>query len=215
MSRFADRTATALLVIDLQVGVLRRAHRADDVVARVAGLVGRVRQAGVPVVWVRHSDAELVPGSDAWQLVDELVPVEGEPVVDNTFRSAFAETTLDAILAELQVGALVVCGAQSEFCVASTIAAALERGFDVSLVHDAHTTENAEFEGLDLPAEVTIGLVNAMFATASAPQAECGVLAAGDVHFEPARNDDAELLAMVEAEDDADEDRADAQVGLA
>ena len=55
MTTLEDRPNTALLVIDVQNGVVAAAHERDAVVSNVAGLVERARQESVPVVWVQHS----------------------------------------------------------------------------------------------------------------------------------------------------------------
>ena len=142
MTTFADRPHAALLVIDVQNAVVAQARRRDKVVATVAGLVNRARLAGVPVVWGRHADKTLHAGSAAWQIVPELIPEADEPVVDKGWRDAFDDTGLEQILAQRAVGRLIVTGAQTDFCVRSTLRGALMRGYDAILVDDAHTTDD-------------------------------------------------------------------------
>lgn len=132
---------SALLVVDLQVGVLRQAWEAPRVLARVAALVDRARAAGVPVLWVQHGDDELRPGSADWQWAPPLAPAPGEPRIDKRHNSAFEQTGLEAALAGLGVSHLVLAGAASNWCIRATAHAALERGYDLTLVADAHTTE--------------------------------------------------------------------------
>ncbi|BBE22858.1 hypothetical protein MN0502_17410 [Arthrobacter sp. MN05-02] len=79
MTTLQNRPHTALLVVDVQTGVVAGAHARDAVVCNIDALVARARSEGVPVVWVQHSDAELEVGSDAWQLVPELERLAGEP----------------------------------------------------------------------------------------------------------------------------------------
>ena len=66
MTTLTDRPNTALLVIDVQQGVVTGAHQRDAVVANIGALVDRARAAGTPVVWVAHSDGEMAQGSDDW-----------------------------------------------------------------------------------------------------------------------------------------------------
>ncbi|MCW3844292.1 isochorismatase family protein [Micromonospora yasonensis] len=73
MTTLVDRPHTALLVIDVQNGVVNHAYDRDRVVANVATLVDRARAAGVAVVWVQDHSGELVRGSEPWQYVPELV----------------------------------------------------------------------------------------------------------------------------------------------
>jgi nicotinamidase-related amidase len=154
MSTLTDRTGTALLVIDVQNGVVEGAHERDAVVANISTLVDRAREEGVPIVWVQHSDEGLQKGSQAWEYVPELVRTESEPVVHKTFGDSFEDTDLEQILAAAGVGSLVVAGAQTDACVRSTIHGAFARGYDVTLVGDAHTTEDLTRWGAPPPDQV-------------------------------------------------------------
>jgi len=89
------------------------------------------------VVWVQHSDEQLARGSDGWQLVSELVPGDAEPLVEKSYGDSFEETSLETVLSRLGVGRLVVVGAQTDWCVRSTLHGALARGYGANLVSDA------------------------------------------------------------------------------
>jgi nicotinamidase-related amidase len=154
MSTFTDRPHTALLVIDVQNGVVAEAHDRDRVVANVATLVDRARSARVPVVWVQHSGDNLERGSDGWRYVPELPQADGEPVVHKRYGDSFEDTDLEAVLANAGVGHLAVAGAQTDECIRSTIHGAFTRGYDVTLVGDAHTTEDLTAYGAPPPAQV-------------------------------------------------------------
>ncbi|HRD59714.1 MAG TPA: isochorismatase family protein [Nocardioides sp.] len=130
----------ALVVVDVQVGVVEGAWEADRVVGNVTRAVDRARAAGVPVVWVQHEDDELVRDTPVWQWVPELIPAEGEARVFKRFNSSFERTTLDDELARLDVSHLALAGAATNWCIRATAYAALERGYDLTLVGDAHTT---------------------------------------------------------------------------
>jgi nicotinamidase-related amidase len=82
MSRLANRPNTALLVVDVQQGVVSGNHERDAVVANVGRLVEKAREEGVPVVWVQHSDQGLERGSDDWRIVPELNPDKAQPLVE-------------------------------------------------------------------------------------------------------------------------------------
>jgi nicotinamidase-related amidase len=147
MTTLTNRPNTALLVIDVQNGVVESAHKRDAVVANINVALAKARATGVPVIWVQHSDEEMPIGSDAWQIVPELVPASGEGRVEKTFRSSFAETNLEALLAAGGVGHLVICGAETNNCVRHTSHAALESGYDITLLADAHTTNGYTWNG--------------------------------------------------------------------
>jgi nicotinamidase-related amidase len=135
-----------LLVVDVQVGVVAQAWEAQRVVANVATSVARARERGVPVVWVQHGDEELKPDTPAWQWVPELTPAPGEPLVHKRFNSAFEQTTLADELESLGATHIVLAGAATNWCIRATAYGALDRGYDLTLVSDAHTTESIEPE---------------------------------------------------------------------
>ncbi len=139
MTTLANRPNTALLVVDVQNGVVDGAHRRDEVVANIGSLVERARRERVPVVWVQHRSDELARGSDVWRIVPELTPDEAEPLVEKEYGNSFEDTTLESVLAGLGVGRLVVAGAETDACVRSTLHGAFARGYDATLVSDAHT----------------------------------------------------------------------------
>ncbi|WP_431220224.1 isochorismatase family protein [Leifsonia xyli] len=183
MTTLEGRPATALLVIDVQNGVVDGAHRRDEVVANVSELVDRARAADVPVVWIQHSDAENLPiGSDGWQFVAELARDDSEALVHKTYADSFEDTTLEAVLAEAAVGRLVVAGAQTDECIRSTIHGGLVRGYDVTLVGDAHTTEDLSEWGAPTP-DLVVAHTNLYWANHRAPGRTAEVVDTADVSF--------------------------------
>jgi nicotinamidase-related amidase len=142
MTTLPNRPNTALLVVDVQNGNTTGSVNRDAVVGNVAGLVEKARQEGVPVVWVQHADDNLPRGSDEWRIVPELGPDESEPLVEKSYGDSFESTALETVLSDLGVGRLVVVGAQTDACIRATLHGALVRGYDATLVSDAHTTED-------------------------------------------------------------------------
>ena len=154
MTTLPDRPNTALLVVDVQEGVVANAHQRDEVVGHIRSLVDKARAEHVPVVWVQHSDDGLQPDTPEWRYVAELPLADGEPVVHKRFGDSFEDTTLEAELAARGVGRLVVTGAQSDACIRATLHGAFVRGYDTVLVGDAHTTENLSRWGAPPPDQV-------------------------------------------------------------
>ena len=154
MSTLPNRPNTALLVIDVQNDVVGGAHNRDAVVANIAQLVDRARTQDVAVIWVQHSSDELAIGTDGWQYVPELTQNAGEPVVRKRYPDSFEDTELESVLADRGIGHLVVCGAQTDECIRSTIHGAITRGYDVTLIGDAHTTEDHSPWGAPTPDKV-------------------------------------------------------------
>src|SRR5881409_2362412 len=112
MTTLENRPNTALLVVDVQSGVVEGAHERDAVVANVGSLVEKARRERVPIVWIQQSDERFVPGSDDWRIVPELTPGDAEPLVEKHYGDSFEATTLETVLSDLEVGRLVVVGAQ-------------------------------------------------------------------------------------------------------
>jgi nicotinamidase-related amidase len=180
METTSDRTA--LIVVDVQVGVMVEAVRRDEVIATIAALVEQARAAGTPVIWVLHDDDELERGTDDWQLVPELTIGEGEPVVYKQVRDSFGGTDLDAILTDLDVGHLVVTGAQTDFCVITTLHGSVARGYGATLVSDAHTTEDLTRWG-GAPPDDVIAHTNMTWSSYAVPGREIGTATAAEVTF--------------------------------
>ncbi|MGW2637000.1 isochorismatase family protein [Streptomyces sp. NPDC001348] len=182
MTTLPDRPNTALLVIDVQNGVMAGAHNRDGVIANIDTLVGRARAEDVPVIWVQHSDDHLERDSETWQYVPELFRHDAEPVVHKTYGDSFEDTRLEALLAERRVGRLVVTGAQTDACIRSTLHGAFVRGYDVTLVADAHTTEDLTEYGAPTPDQV-IAHTNLYWRWQSAPGRSAGTVDTAEVTF--------------------------------
>jgi nicotinamidase-related amidase len=165
---------TAVIVIDMQVGVLDGCHDAGGVTHRTALLVERARAAGVPVIWVQDHD-DFPEGTPEWELMRK------------TRRDAFVGTELADALAELSVTHLVVAGAQTDYCIRTTTQSAAVRGFDVTLVGDAHTTVDAEHEGVPISARQVIAHTNMYFSGLRYPGLRFGVGRHDQVEFAPNR----------------------------
>jgi nicotinamidase-related amidase len=182
MTTLPNRPNTALLVVDVQKGVVEAAHDRDAVVANIDSLVGKAREEGVPVVWVQHSDDGLARGSDEWRIVPELDPAESEPLIEKSYGDSFEDTPLEGVLSELAVGRLVVVGAQTDACIRSTLHGALVRGYDATLVGDAHTTEDQTAWGAPPPDQV-IAHTNLYWRYQTAPGRTAGTVETKDVDF--------------------------------
>ncbi|WP_427173746.1 cysteine hydrolase family protein [Arthrobacter sp. 92] len=182
MTTLADRPNTALLVIDMQKGVVGEAYRRDNVVANIATLVDKARSAGVDVIWIQHNSDDLPKGTENWQYVPELVRRESEPLVHKQYPDAFEDTELESALAAHGIGRVFVSGAQTDECIRSTLHGAITRGYDVTLVGDAHTTEDLSEFGAPSPEKV-IAHTNLYWQYHKAPGRSAGTVNADDVDF--------------------------------
>ena len=133
---------SALLVIDVQNGVVLNAFEKDSVVVQINRAIDSARANDLPVIWVQHSEDEMPIGSDFWEIIPELVPEPHDARIDKIHGSSFLETDLADVLKEHEISHLYISGAQSENCVNATTVDALERGYRVTLISDAHTTDD-------------------------------------------------------------------------
>jgi nicotinamidase-related amidase len=177
-----NRPNTALLVIDVQNGVVGEAYDRDAVVANIATLVDKARAADVDVVWVQHNDDDLAKGSESWQYVPELVRQDSEVLIQKAYGDSFEETELESVLAARGIGRLIVSGAQTDACIRSTLHGAIVRGYDATLVADAHTTEDQSQWGAPPPDKV-IAHTNLYWKYHTAPGRTAGTVSTADVDF--------------------------------
>lgn len=182
MTTLTDRPRTAMIVIDVQSGVMAGAYRRDEVIGNIRTLVEKARTAGVPIVWIQHSDVELVRGSETWRYVDELPRLPDEPVVHKLYGDSFEGTDLHEVLARSRAGHLVVAGAESDACIRSTIHGAFTRGYDVTVVGDAHTTNDRSEWGAPQP-EAVIAHLNLYWRNQTAPGRTASVVDTDEVSF--------------------------------
>ena len=183
MTSLTDRPNAALLVVDMQKAVLNGAPYLDTVIANINGLVDKARSEDVPVIWVQHSADDMPQGSEGWQYVPELQRTADEPLVHKLYGDSFEDTELESLLAERKVGHVVVTGAQTDACIRSTLHGALVRGYDTTLVSDAHTTEDMRQWGVPIGPEDAIAYANSYWSFSSAKDRKGGSVPAAEVSF--------------------------------
>lgn len=177
------RSGSALLVIDFQVGVVQEAYENSRVADAINVAIDKARAAGIAVVWVQHSDEELVLKSPAWAIDSRLHHDATEPHIRKLYPSSFESTDLEQVLAELNVGHVYLCGAESNNCVRHTGHAALERGYDVTLITDAHTTNGFEWNGYIVDAARVIDEQNTNFMGRQLPGRAANAVSSAELKF--------------------------------
>lgn len=139
----------ALLVIDMQLcafdgQLIPAIHEGRDLLEKVAGLIGAARQSEIPVIFVQHCAALDGPpyarGTPGWKIHPLIAPLSGEAIVYKSQSSGFEGTNLQRVLEDKGTCTVIACGIQSEHCVTNTSFSALELGFEVLVVEDAHGT---------------------------------------------------------------------------
>lgn len=184
MATVRSGNQAALLVVDVQIGIVASAWNREKVIGNIDLAVSRAREAGVPVIWVQHHDDELQQGSDAWRWVEELQPRSDEPLIHKRYNSAFEQTGLEAELARRGVTHIVLAGAMTNWCIRSTAHGALDRGYDLTLLKDAHTTEDLRLsEDRVIPARDMVTELNAAIRWLAYPDRVNTVAHAADVEL--------------------------------
>ena len=157
----------ALIVIDVQ-HALFNANPAPafscEVIERINTLTHHARQQGAPVVFVQHEATAgefFRHGSPEWALDARLMTTESDHIVAKTTPDSFLNTELEAVLTQVDASHLVVCGYATEFCIDTTVRRAAGLGYEVTLVSDAHTTQDKPHA----PATQIIGHHNATLAS--------------------------------------------------
>jgi nicotinamidase-related amidase len=156
----ASAKPEALVVIDLQNimfngAVLPPMPNGQTLLNTVAKLIGKARRAKVPVVYVRHNDSAGGPmaiGAEGWQIAEAVSPQPTDTIIEKQFADSFLRTNLHETLLSIGAKCIAFCGAQTEFCVDTTVRSAKSHGFEPMLVSDAHGT----FDTVVLKAEQII-----------------------------------------------------------
>jgi nicotinamidase-related amidase len=138
-------TGTALLIIDIQVGIIDtlRAFRGREVRDRINRLLAKARASNIRIIYVQH-DGEtghpLEVGTEGWKIHPDIKPRENNLIIRKRASDSFFETTLQRELEARGVEHLIITGCVTEYCVDTTARRAVSMGYDVTLVSDAHTT---------------------------------------------------------------------------
>jgi nicotinamidase-related amidase len=184
MATIRNGSKAVLLVVDVQKGVVSSAYQRDSVIANICAMVEKARQAQVPVIWVQHSDERLKYQSEEWKIVSELVPAKGDSRVEKHYGSTFEETNLEQLLATLGAAKIVLVGAATNWCIRATAYGALDRGYDLTLIGDAHTTQSMKLpSGGTITAADAITDLNFVLSWLTYPNRTSQVIKTGDFRF--------------------------------
>ncbi|MCB1686700.1 MAG: cysteine hydrolase family protein [Pseudomonadales bacterium] len=143
----------ALLVIDVQVGLISGAFQEPLVLERINQAIGKVRAHGGRVIFIQHNHASFEPmraGEPGWVLHPGLERSPEDAVVQKTASDAFFDTGLDDTLRTFGIERVLVSGLMTEYCVDATCRAALSRNYAVTLLSDAHTTGDAHLKAAQI-----------------------------------------------------------------
>ncbi len=138
---------TAVLIIDLQVGLFQEAGVPFDfhaTVTKVNELIAYARRIESPVVFVQHEQPEgvLKYGTAGWDIIPEVQKRADDIYIRKTSPNSFLKTELNNILTQYGVKKIIVCGYATEFCVDSTVRGGAALGYSILIASDAHTTQD-------------------------------------------------------------------------
>ncbi len=140
----------ALLVIDMQKAIFelkRPVYAADGLIRSVNAAINAARAGGVQVIFTRHENKSfLIKGTPGWRTADEIDVREYDVILEKKHPDVFVDTGLDGLLKAGGINTLIVAGLISNGCVKTACLSAIQRGYDVFLLSDAHSTfyKNAE-----------------------------------------------------------------------
>ncbi|MGL4523267.1 MAG: cysteine hydrolase family protein [Bacilli bacterium] len=140
--------ADVLIVIDLQNGVCfdsEHLHKLPELLVLVNSRIKTFREKQKPIIFVQHTDEELRGGEYLWALHDELDVHSDDLFVSKQHANSFYQTNLQEMLQQLNVNAIELCGAQTEYCMDSTIKYAHGLGYKLYMVEKGTSTLNNDY----------------------------------------------------------------------
>lgn len=141
----------ALLIIDMQKGCFTPYSSRYDtlgIISRINELSEKFRINNHAVIFIQHdgtAENELIPNTDDWNLLPELIIDPSDIFIDKTANDSFYKTGLEKILSEKGIYEIYITGAATDFCVDATVKSALSKNFKVTVISDCHTTEDKSF----------------------------------------------------------------------
>ena len=136
-----DSKQTALLVIDMQVGLVDKPpFNRDALLGTIQNMLAKARAANIPVIYTQDKDVGDGIGSAGWQLHPETVPQAQDTIIPKPEADSFYGTSLKAELDKRGIRNVVIMGMTTEQCVYQTSRRAFDLGYKVTLVKDGHST---------------------------------------------------------------------------
>ena len=124
---------------------------------KIAQLISESRSIGRPVIYIKHinpdSEAFFNEGTYGCEISERIAPLPNDIVINKYCPNSFLGTELNDCLRSLGVEKLIVCGMMTHMCVDTTVRAAMDHGYAVTLVADACATRDLEINGEIIPAE--------------------------------------------------------------
>jgi nicotinamidase-related amidase len=136
------RTKTALVIIDMQSGLvagLEPVYQLNALLEHITTLITYARVAEIPIIYVQDNDVDEI-GSPGWQIHPAILPHQHDLLLRKPEADAFYATALHQELETRTIERLIIAGCKSEVCIDTTCRKAVQLGYQVTLVSDAHST---------------------------------------------------------------------------
>jgi len=138
-----------LLVIDMQKGLVDEdLYAFDTFMDRTVRLVDAARKNNVEVIFVQHDagiDSGMSVEDEAFELVDQVAPKEGEKVFVKTINSCFGNKDFKQYMKRQEDKRLMIIGLQTNYCIDATVKSAFERGFTVIIPEGTNSTFDNDY----------------------------------------------------------------------
>ena len=138
-----------LLVVDMQKGIVDdELYAFDSFMEKTVRLVDAARKNGVEVIFVQHDAGEntgLSVGDEAFEIIDELSPEQGEQVFVKKINSCFGNKDFREYMEKQEDRRLMIIGLQTNYCIDCTVKSAFERGFEVMIPEGTNTTFDNDY----------------------------------------------------------------------
>ena len=143
----------ALIVIDVQEGFFsdpnHPVYNENKLINNINQLVDSFRKQGKPIIFVRHTDEDLVKGTKPWEVYSKVHWKTEDIYVDKTTPDSFYKTDLLSVLKANNIDSIVIVGLQTDYCIDTTCKSAFGKGIQTILVSDGHSTYDNSFMKAD------------------------------------------------------------------
>ena len=153
--------ADALIIIDIQNDYFPGGKMAlvgsDAAGAQAARVLEHFRRLGKPVFHIQHLSVRpgasfFIPATTGAEIHSSVTPLDGEVIIQKNFPNAFRHTDLASRLQAANVKRITVVGMMTQMCIDTSVRAAADLGFEVTLIHDACATRDQTFGNHTVPA---------------------------------------------------------------
>lgn len=153
---------TVLIIIDIQNMYFEegsyKLFNAEEASLKAAEALDHFRSKNLPIIFIKHlfKDDKITQGElmRKREIHKNVMPLDGEIVIEKNYPSSFLNTNLKSCLDDLKASKLVVAGMMSHMCIDTTVRAAQNYGYDVTVLEDACTTKNLDTKDGEIHASV-------------------------------------------------------------